>query len=88
MKCRLSLAVLALGVTVSLAPAANALGVIFSETYNYGNGEGQRDPGGNDVLEDGYVVVKDWAGWKKNGFRMLSIFQGPATNRLIASNLR
>jgi hypothetical protein len=55
----LSLAVLALGVTVSLAPAANALGVIFSETYNYGKEEGQRDPGGNDVLEDGYMMVND-----------------------------
>jgi hypothetical protein len=72
----LSLAVLALGVTVSLAPAANALGVIFSETYNYGNGEGQRDPGGNDVLEDGYVVVKDWAGWKKKRFSDAFDFSG------------
>ena len=28
-------------------------------THNYGNGSGQVDPGGNDVLSNGYVTVSD-----------------------------
>jgi hypothetical protein len=43
---------LMLGMTASAAP-------IITYTHNYGNGAGQFNPGGNDVLSNGYVTVSD-----------------------------
>jgi len=40
--------------------STNALAVpLASYTHNYGSGAGQFDPGGNDVLSNGYVTVSD-----------------------------
>lgn len=40
--------------------ATSAMAVpLATYTHNYGNGAGQFDPGGNDILSDGYVTVSD-----------------------------
>lgn len=47
------------GLLVATDASAATLGVY---THDYGNGAGQVDPGGDDVLGDGYVVVGDHGG--------------------------
>jgi hypothetical protein len=49
---------LALGLSLMLGMTASAAPII-TYTHNYGNGAGQFDPGGNDVLSNGYVTVSD-----------------------------
>ena len=51
--------VLGFGLLVATDASAATLGVY---THDYGNGAGQVDPGGDDVLGDGFVVVGDQGG--------------------------
>lgn len=48
--------VFCLSLLVATTASAVTLG---SYTHNYGNGAGQVNPGGNDVLSNGYVTVSD-----------------------------
>jgi len=52
------LAMAGVGVMAGSAGTASAL-PLATYTHNYGSGTGQVDPGGNDVLSNGYVTVSD-----------------------------
>ncbi|MGY6694764.1 MAG: hypothetical protein ACXIUW_01890 [Roseinatronobacter sp.] len=60
MRLSIFCASVALAIGVVAAPKADALGVIWSETYQYGNQAGQRSlPGIDDEFGDGFVTVRD-----------------------------
>lgn len=59
MKKYLTLSALALGIATLSAPSADALGVIWSQTNDYGLGTSKVDPGGNDVRGPDFVTVSD-----------------------------
>lgn len=48
------------GALLMMATSAMAIPLV-TYTHNYGNGAGQVDPGGQDLLSNGYVTVKDTA---------------------------
>lgn len=60
MRLSIFCASVALAIGIVAAPKADALGVIWSETYQYGNQAGQRFlPGIDDEFGDGFVTVRD-----------------------------
>lgn len=55
---KMCLATICLGLPLMISGTALAI-PLATYTHNYGNGAGQLDPGGNDILFNGYVTVSD-----------------------------